>query len=272
MKRPLRPLFRIAVIVALIYVSLCVILWFVQDDLVFRPRKLSKADWDSWVARAGVEEVVVDRGDVTLRGYLRLPDADGKPSPIVLYFGGNAELVTGRGGTALPPGWGFASFPYRGYGASTGSPHGPEILDDAVAIYDVLAARPDVDGTRVVTWGLSFGTGVAVHVASERPVCGVVLLAPYDRLSAIGQELYPWMPVSLLFRHEVDPASEAPDIDVPLLALHGTRDEVIPIAHGRELKSAWKGPVTWHEREGLGHDGLEGPFFWKAFAEFLGER
>ena len=122
----------------------------------------------------------------------------------------------------------MATVPYRGYGASTGSPGGAEILEDALAVYDALVKRPEVDGSRVVTWGLSLGTGVAVHVARHRPVAGVVLLAPYGRLSAIGQDHYPWMPVSLLFRHEVDAAADAREIDAPMLGLHGENDRVIP--------------------------------------------
>lgn len=157
---------RISVLVLLIYVGLCAVLWLKQDSIVFHPRTMTVEKWKNWVAGAGVKELLVERDGETLRGYLR-PGAGAGASgaPVVIYFGGNAELVTGRRHTGLPPGWGFAAVPYRGYGASTGSPNGPQILEDALAIYDALARRKDVDGSRIVTWGLSFGTGVAVHVA-----------------------------------------------------------------------------------------------------------
>ncbi|MEE2713233.1 MAG: alpha/beta fold hydrolase [Planctomycetota bacterium] len=249
---------------------MCVLMWLAQGLLLFHPSEIGLEQWNSRLAHAGAAPIELVRGGATVRGFVR-PGGAGSPAPTVLYFGGNGERVWGRVQQWVPPGWGFAAMSYRGYGPSSGEPSADAILDDSVAFFDALAQRPEVDGARIVTWGLSLGTGVAVHVASRRPVAGVVLLAPFDRLSSVGQDHYPWLPVSLVFRHEIAPVVEAPSIGAPLLAFHGDADTVIPIERGRALRDAWKGPVTWRELEGSGHTDLERTVFRGTFLSFLQE-
>lgn len=263
-----RRVLRFLFVLAIVYFGVCALMWFAQDALLFQPPEITLERWSSRLEQAGAVQIEVVRGDDTVRGFFR-PGRWGASAPTVLYFGGNAEGVWGRLKQRVPPGWGFAAMAYRGFGPSSGTPSADAILGDALAFFDELAGRPDVDGTRIVTWGLSLGAGAAVHVAARRPVTGVVLLASFDRLSSVGQGHYPWLPVSLLFRHEVEPVAEAPSIDVPLLALHGEADRVIPIERGRALKDAWKGPVTWREIRGAGHNDLERAVFRGTFLSFL---
>lgn len=263
-----RRILRILFLLTIVYVGLCTLLWFAQDALLFHPTEIELERWNSRLAHASAAPIELGRGEDTVRGFVR-PGKPGGSAPTVLYFGGNAERVWRRLQQSVPSGWGFAAMAYRGFEPSSGEPSAEAILGDAVAFYDALADRSDVDRNRIVTWGLSLGAGVAVHVAARRPVAGVVLLSSYDRLSSVGQSHYPWMPVSLLFRHEIAPVEQAPSIEVPLLALHGTADRVIPIERGRALKDAWKGEVTWREIERAGHHDLERTVFSATFLSFL---
>ena len=263
-----RRVLRLFLILAMAYAGLCALVWIFQGKLVFHPSDLPLERWNSRLEQAGAAPIEVVRGDEVVRGFLR-PGRSGASAPTLLYFGGNAERVWGRLHQWVPPGWGFAAMAYRGFGPSSGEPSADAILGDAVAFFDALEEHPEVDGARIVTWGTSLGAGVAVHVAAQRPVAGVVLLAPFDRLSSVGQGHYPWLPVSLLFRHEIEPVAEAPAIESPLLALHGDADTVIPIERGRALKDAWKGPVTWREIRGAGHGDLERTVFRGTFVSFL---
>jgi len=51
---------------------------------------------------------------------------------------------------------------------------------DAAAIHDAIARRTDIDAQRIVLFGRSLGTAVAVHLAAQRPVAGVILVSPFD--------------------------------------------------------------------------------------------
>jgi len=194
----------------------------------------------------------------------------------VIYFGGNGEQIWGRvrdRGWVSDRGWNLALVSYRGYDQSTGDPSGDALLADTSAIYDALSARDDVDGSKIVAWGFSLGTGLAARLAHERPIVGVILAAPYARLSDTAAEHYPWLPVRWLFRHEIDTLAIAPAIDAPLLVVHGEADTMIPSDQGRRVIDAWRGRTQWTEVTGAGHNDLSGrPELRQAVVHFLDEQ
>jgi uncharacterized protein len=252
----------------LLGVAVCVMLlaWLFQERLVFFPRPL-----ESKPARAGVEEVAITAADgVTLRGWL--VRGEGTPAPLVVYFGGNAEEVSwliGAGGDFA--GWSLLLINYRGYGESEGRPGEKDLLADALAVYDHATRIGGVDSGRVVAMGRSLGSGVAVYLASERPVRGVILVSPYDSLVEIGRRHYPFLPISLMLRHRFDSIARAPRIDAPLLCLVAGDDRVVPPPHSRALFEAWRGAKTWREIPGADHDSIAGePEYRRSIALFLG--
>jgi pimeloyl-ACP methyl ester carboxylesterase len=101
----------------------------------------------------------------------------------------------------------------------------------------------------------------------------VVLISPYDSMTALAQRHYPFLPVRLLLKHPFDSLSRAPAIKVPLLAIVAERDGIIPPEHSRRLHDAWGGPKRWSAVPRAGHNDL-GPQseFWGPINEFLAER
>jgi len=167
-------------------------------------------------------------------------------------------------------GWSLLLVNYRGYGESEGKPGETALFADALAIHDHARSRADVDPERIVAMGRSLGTGVAVHLAAERKLRGVILVSPFDSLLAVASRHYPFLPVSLMLRHRFDSLSRAPQIEAPLLALVAADDRVVPVSHSRVLFDAWRGPKTWLEIPRADHDSIAGdPAFWNAIAEFL---
>jgi pimeloyl-ACP methyl ester carboxylesterase len=193
---------------------------------------------------------------------------------LLIYFGGNAEEVSHM--AALPgatPGWALLTLNYRGYGGNPGSPSEQSLCADALAIHGWAVKQPDVDAERVVAFGRSLGSGLAVYLASQRPLAGVVLVTPYDSLRAVAQRLYPYAPVALLLKHSFDSLSRAPNVTAPVLMLAAVRDTVVPIGHARTLFAAWGGPKTWREFANAGHNDLDAdPGYRSAIAEFLAAR
>jgi pimeloyl-ACP methyl ester carboxylesterase len=247
-------------------------MYLLQDSLLFLPQPYVGAPPAAPNGRA-VEELVHAAPDGTrLRGWLVHPPAPGRRAPLVVYYGGNAEEISWQVSEPWPGDWALALVNYRGYGASEGKPSERDLCADALALFDVLARRPDLDPERIVLVGRSLGSGVATHVAQHRPVAGVILVSPYDSMVEIGRRHYPWLPVGLLLKHRFDAAAAAPEIRAPLLAIVGSRDAIIPPPHSRRLFDAWAGPKRWVELAGADHNDLgAAPGFWPAIAAFLRE-
>lgn len=242
-----------------------------DSRLLYFPRVHDEATWRRIAERSGAEPVRVERDGVVLRGWLLRPqDAPERaPVPAVVYFGGNAEDVSWMlGEAARLGGHALLAVPYRGYGASTGAPFEQDLYDDALALYDALAARSGIDPGRIAVWGRSLGSGVATWVASRRPVSAVVLSAPYDSIAALARRHYP--AIAFLLTQPFDSLSRAPAIRAPLLAILGLRDAVVPPEHGERLAAAWGGPVRVLRLPQAGHDDLQAsPDHWPAVSAFL---
>jgi hypothetical protein len=243
--------------------------WFAQESLLFFPQPV--ASTAHLPARALPLEVVAADG-THLRGWILKGTA--APSPTVIYFGGNAEEVSWTISDARwPREWTIVGLNYRGYGTSEGKPGEPELTADALAIYDMVAKRDDVDPRRIIVFRRSLGTAIATHLAAERPVAGAILVSPYDSMTAIGKLHYPWLPVSLLLRHRFDAVPDAKRNAMPLLAIVGGSDSIIPAERSRALYDAWAGPKTWQlvphaDHNDLGNDAA----FWAGVVGFLGQR
>ena len=243
--------------------------WLAQDRLIFYPQPvLSTAHLPP---DATPLEVVAADG-ARLHGWMRVPPRT--PAPVVLYFGGNAEEVSWTlADRRWPEDWAVVAVNYRGYGRSEGTPGEAAIVADALAIHDTVARRPEIDATRVVVFGRSLGTGVAVRLAAARPVAGVILASPYDSLVAVGRTHFPLLPVGWLLRHRFDVEAEARRLDLPLLAIVAADDDIIGQPRSRALYDAWRGPKAWQVVPGTDHNTLSAPpAFWAAVARFLGQR
>ncbi|TVP70394.1 MAG: hypothetical protein EA339_12930 [Rhodobacteraceae bacterium] len=174
-------------------------------------------------------------GGEVLHGHL-IPGSDPR-LPVLLGFGGNAWNA---GAVAfflhqIAPAHTVVAFHYRGYAPSTGRPSAAALLSDAEAVFDLMAAQGD---TGMIAVGFSIGSGVAAHLAATRPLRGVVLVTPFDRLSRVAQASFPFAPVGLLFRHEMDAESALAATTANVALILAARDEVIPPARAEALAIA----------------------------------
>src|SRR5207245_8215813 len=115
------------------------------------------------------------------------------------------------------PGVGWLLIDYRGYGSSEGSPSEAALTSDGLAWYDYATSELKAD--KVFLFGRSLGSGVAVQLAAERPLAGVILVAPFDSLVEVVRYHYPYLPVDWMLKHRIDSSGRGPKIAVPLLCL-----------------------------------------------------
>lgn len=242
------------------------LMYLVQDSLIFHPQPLPEARRAAISQRATTESVFIDAADGTRLHAWHVKGAPG--SSLVMYFGGNAEEVSWMLDDAArrTPDVSWLLVDYRGYGASGGSPSEAALSADALRWYDHVAK----DQKSIYLFGRSLGSGVAVQLAAARPVTGVVLVAPFDSLVEVGKHHYPFLPVSWMLRHRFDSIALAPKMTAPLLCIVATRDEIIPAVHSKRLYDAWGGPKRWVGLEGAGHNSTDDAAnYWPSIAAFL---
>jgi pimeloyl-ACP methyl ester carboxylesterase len=246
-----------------VVLALPVAIYFLQDRLIFHPQPVAE-NRRALIAQQA-DSVFIQAADGTrLHAWYR------KGSPLILYFGGNAEEVSWMlARTARnAPGTGWLLVDYRGYGSSEGAPSQDALIQDGMQWY--AWAREKLAAQNILLFGRSLGTGVVVRIAAANPVAGVILVSPYDSLTNVARHHYPYLPVSWMLKHPFDSLQHAPGITAPLLCLVAGRDEVIPIVHSKRLFDAWKGPRRWVELESAGHNSTDDvPAFWQAIREFL---
>jgi fermentation-respiration switch protein FrsA (DUF1100 family) len=256
-----------------VLVLLQVYIYAMQDRMIFFPQPLAD-DMRRAVhkARPDAEEIELKTADGhRLHGWFVRNNDGASKAPALIYFGGNAEEVSGLALDAGElRGVSFALFNYRSYGRSDGDPTESALFSDALAIYDLVAARPAVNKQRIVAMGRSLGSGVATYLASQRPLAAVVLVTPYDSMTAVARAKYPFVLVDLLLKHPFDSVSRARSIDAPLLALIAGADTVIPPRHAERLAAAWRGPVTSIVLEGAEHNDIDfHARYWSSMRDFL---
>ena len=252
-----------------IAIGLPLIVYLAQDSLIFYRQPLSDARRADVAKRfAAVQEIFIQARDGT-----KLQAWHAKAGgPLVIYFGGNAEESSWMlDELRNAPGVSWLIVSYRGYGASGGSPGETALVSDALQWFDHAMTLPGVDPKRIYAFGRSLGTGVAVALAAERPVAGLILVAPYDSLAAVAKRYYWYLPVDLLLRHRFDSIALAPKLQIPLLCIIAERDQVIPPEHGERLYAAWGGAKQKIILGGAGHNSTDDdPAFWPAIRKFLG--
>lgn len=205
-----------------------------------------------------LREVMFESGGHDLILWVAPPDAG---RPVILYFHGNAgnlALRRGRFGRFLDRGYGVVAMAYRGSSGSEGRPNEAALIHDARRLFQRIGEY--AGAAPVVVYGESLGSAVVVGMLDEsrRRPAGVVLEAPFTSVRDVALAAYPEMePLIDRLRVRFDSLVKAPALRAPLLVLHGTRDQVIPMSQGRRLFAAAPAPdKTFMAVPGAGHADL----------------
>jgi pimeloyl-ACP methyl ester carboxylesterase len=222
----------LALAIAGTYVLVAVVAFALQRRLIYPQRGTGRVPE---LPGTTLETINGERGR---RVHALYAKADGD-APTVVHFHGNGEELTDMAGfVALfrSRGFGVLAVEYPGYGLSLGhEPNETDIYHDAEIALGDLHEKKGVPRERIVLSGQSLGTGVAVEMARRDHGARVVLFSPYTSIADVANRYFPILPNRWLVRDRFDSAKKAPAIRVPVLVVHGTDDEVIPFALGKEL-------------------------------------
>lgn len=222
------------------YVAAVVALYVFQRALLYPAPQTTRTD----PAAAGfpeAQEVVLDTGDGEKVIVWHVPPKQGKP--VVLFFHGNGEVLAWRVPrfrAITADGTGLVALSFRGYGGSSGRPIEAGLLNDGAAAYAFAAAHYPAE--RIVPWGYSLGSGVAVAIAASQPVGKLILEAPYTSITDVAASLFWYMPVRWLMQDSFRSDERISGVKAPLLIMHGERDTVVPVRFGRRLFDLAPGP------------------------------
>jgi uncharacterized protein len=160
--------------------------------------------------------------------------------PTLLFFHGNSvdwqstEVTTEL---ARREGYGVLAAEYRGYGGNPGSPSEEGLYRDGRAALAWLLDQGVPTG-QIVLVGNSLGSGVATQLASEVPARALVLVSPFMSMTATAANQYPYAPVDWLLADRFENIAKIGRAAMPVLVVHGSADELIPLDHARQLAAA----------------------------------
>ena len=250
------------------YVGLVALLYFAQRTIQYFPERFRTAPAAAGLPQA--EEVMLDSSDGERVIVWHVPPQGDKP--VFLYLHGNGASLRWRADRfrdLTADGSGLVALSYRGYGGSSGSPTEPGLMEDTLAAYAFAAARYPAE--RIVLWGESLGSGLAVALAAEKPVARVVLQSPFTSAADIGASRYWFVPVRLLMKDQYRSDLRIGKVTAPVLVLHGEHDDIVPITQGERLYELINAPKRFVRFPGGGHNDL-GARAVEAAKQFLAEK
>ena len=263
---------RIAVLALLLVLFASEYSNMIDRYFIFHPDKdLSGDPADVGLAFDDVRFAAVD--GIMLHGWF----VPGDESATLVLMHGNAGNISGRlrrlAELHEAIGMNVFIFDYRGYGLSEGRASEKGTYLDAEAALDYVVSRGDVDPSRIVLFGHSLGTAIAVETAVRREVHAVLLEAPFTSVGAMAAHGYPFVPgIGRILRTKFNSLSKIGDIGAPLMVVHGEMDATIPVRMGRELYDAAAEPKRFLAIPGADHDDADvvgGKTYYDAIAAFL---
>ena len=263
----MRPYLIAAAFAVAVLMVVIVLARLAENRMIFFPARYPAGEWNA--EAVGARDVFFDATDgVTLHAWwfeANLPaggEARAEPrdgSAVLLFAHGNAGNLTGRADHARAfarEGISVLVFDYRGYGRSEGSPDEAGIYRDIDAAFAFLTGEWGIAPGRIVLLGRSLGSAPASRLSTRVPHAALVLVSPMPSAKRMTRRMFGGLPVDLLIRSRFPVVDWVANRSSPLLVVHGDRDEVIPLAYGREVYEAAAEPKRFLPLLGSGHNDI----------------
>jgi fermentation-respiration switch protein FrsA (DUF1100 family) len=231
-------LWTVLVLLLVGYAVLVGLVWALQRRMLYFPMGSLPSAGSVLPGAQEVEFTTED--ELRLRAWLLPPRARPNGATVLIFNGnaGNRAMRAPIAAAFADAGYTAMLLDYRGYGGNPGSPTEDGLIADGVAATRYLAARGDVDPERIVYYGESLGSGVALGVALQEPPAAMVLRSPFVSMVDLAGLHYPFLPARWLLKDRYQAAEWLARIDCPLLVVAGEADRVVPYGQSRRLYDA----------------------------------
>ncbi|MFI5343792.1 MAG: alpha/beta hydrolase [Chlamydiales bacterium] len=235
------------------------------DSFFFYPRSNNPCYCKQWKS----SELILNINQHQLQGwFVEIADPE---SPIVIYYGGNAEDITIT--LSYLEETKFASLlimNYRGFGKSTGRPTQKVVLSDALLIYDYLIQNYKVNPSKIFLVGRSIGASVAAYVSSQRPVGGLILLTPFDSIIGFLPKFLNFFPIRNCLAPYFNTSKYLEHFNGKMLIIAAGKDEVVPRSSLENLLTKFHEKITYVEIKEADHQNVsEFPEYWATIEKYI---
>lgn len=192
---------------------------------------------------------------------------------VLVFFHGNADQIANAEFLAnafAEYHFGFAAVEYPGYPNAPGEPSEAAMVEAGERALEHLSGPMGIAKDRLVLFGQSLGTGIAVQLAAKGWGRALVLVTPYTSIVDVAHDAIPYVPMRLLLRNAFDSEALAPSIKQPVMIVHGDRDEVVPYEQGQALGQRFVPPALFVTVPDATHnEALDRLFVFEAIATFV---
>ena len=217
--KAMQPLIKLLILLAIAYSAMLFLVWLFGDRLIYFPNYPGRMSGDWQPEGLVVQDIWLRTADGVKLHSWWIPAEEAQFA--FLVFHGNAGNIANR--TALyyflhDLAANILAVEYRGYGRSEGQPSENGLYQDAAAVWEYAVHNRGISSKRVIVFGASMGTAVAVDLAAKRDVAGIVLVAPFASSGAVARRVYPFLPGSgSVLRSKFDTAAKLTHVRAPIL-------------------------------------------------------
>jgi len=219
--------------IIVIYISVLVILFIFQRNLMYHP---SENNYFGDKLKVNIEKVNIKTSDnINLLGWFHKKDLN--KFKTIVYFHGNAGTLENRIyklNHFKDMEVNFLIIAWRGFSGNKGSPTEEGLYIDGLSAVNWIINQ-GVKEEDIILYGESLGTGVATEIAQNKNFAGVILETPFTSMINAAKEFYPYIPVNLLLKDRFENFKKIKNINLPILIMHGEKDTIVPFAMGEKM-------------------------------------
>jgi len=226
--------FYISLLLGLItYLIVLTYIYLFQRNLLYHP---SDNSYQGDEINFDYKEIFIqNKKGIKLKAWLHEKDLVNKKT--IIFFHGNAGNLRNRNyklNELSKFDVNFLIVAYRGFSGNQGKPSELGLYEDARSTLDWLKIK-GVKEKNLILYGESLGTAVAIETAQNKDLAGIILESPFTSMVELAQKYYPVLPVKFLLKDKYETIKKLPNINSPLLVLHGKLDDIVPFSMGKKL-------------------------------------
>ena len=237
--------------IILIYLIIVAYMYLNQRKLLYLPSENNYLDDQ---IDFNFKEVFIDvEKNLKLKAWLI--ENDFKNKKTLVFFHGNAGNLSNRTyklNQLSKLDLNIIILAWRSFSGNEGEPSEQNLYNDAKKTIDWLNSR-GVKNKNIILYGESLGTGIAVELGQTNQFGGIILESPFTSMTSAAKNIYPWLPVKYLLKDKYDSEKKIKNLQIPILIMHGKKDNIVPFKMGKKLYDLANNPKFFYFTENDDH-------------------